>query len=103
MIKHFCDRCGKEIPPSNTRTYVQCRDQSGDVSFDFKSEYELCLECKDKLEVFLEGSSDTGSCEFCKDLDYLLGIVCYIPNDNGDAEFVPVNYCPKCGRKVDDE
>ena len=71
MIKHFCDRCGKEIPPSNTRTYVQCRDQSGDVSFDFKSEYELCLDCKDELEVFLEGSSESGSCEFCKDLEYL--------------------------------
>lgn len=102
MIKHFCDRCGKVIPINGQKTYVLPKDQCGDRLSDMQLEYELCFDCKDNLKEFLEGSGSS-PCEFCEDLDYLLGIVCYIPKDNGDAEFVPVNYCPKCGRKIGDE
>lgn len=58
MIKHFCDRCGGEIPKDDERTYVLPRDQSGDTSFGMKPEYELCLDCKHELEDFLGGKSN---------------------------------------------
>jgi hypothetical protein len=56
MIKHFCDRCGKEIPKNDERTYVTARNQLADICAGMKPEYELCLDCKHKLEKFLEGS-----------------------------------------------
>lgn len=106
MIKHFCDRCGDEIPKGEQRFYVLPKDQDGDTPIGMKPETELCPKCKQELKEFLVGeSTGTGdSCEFCRDLDYLSGIVCYIPDeDTGGAVFVPVNYCPKCGRKIGDE
>lgn len=59
MIKHFCDRCGKEIPKNDERTYVSCRNQNGDKSYGMNVEYELCLDCKHKLKDFLEGKDAT--------------------------------------------
>lgn len=59
MIKHFCDRCGDEIPKNDERTYIISRNQNGDVSVGMKPEYELCLKCKHKLEDFLEGKDAT--------------------------------------------
>ena len=54
MIKHFCDRCGREIHRLNTRTYVQLRDEIGDTPDNAKPEYELCESCEEKLVKFLE-------------------------------------------------
>ena len=41
-----------------------------------------------------------GSCSYCEDEDEMYNIVCYIPNDNGGATYVPINFCPNCGRKL---
>lgn len=59
MIKHFCDRCGSEIPKNDERTYVTPRNHMGDTSSGMKHEYELCLDCKHELEEFLEGKNVT--------------------------------------------
>ena len=59
MIKHFCDRCGNEIPKNDERTYVIVRNQLGDTPIGMKPEYELCLDCKHKFEDFLEGQNAT--------------------------------------------
>lgn len=58
MIKHFCDRCGDEIPKNDERTYVILRNQNGDTPVGTKPEYELCLNCKHELEDFLGGKSN---------------------------------------------
>ena len=53
-IRHFCDRCGKQIPPNAIRTYIRPVDQDGDpLLHGPQKEYELCLECREKLEAFL--------------------------------------------------
>ena len=54
MIKHFCDRCGNEIPKDGLWTYVITKDQCGDRLNEMKPEYELCFDCKDRLKEFLE-------------------------------------------------
>ena len=41
-------------------------------------------------------------CKYCSDLDVLMETVCYIPTDSGGAIDIPVNYCPACGRKLDE-
>lgn len=41
-------------------------------------------------------------CRYCEDSDWLYEIVCYVPADNGGSVDIPVNYCPVCGRKLDD-
>ena len=58
MIKHFCDRCGAEIPKNDQSTYVIPKDQDGDTPICMRLEYELCLCCKRKLIAFLEGRED---------------------------------------------
>ena len=55
MIRHYCDRCGNEIPKDDQRTYVQPRDQDMDVPIGMRQEYELCLNCKHDLKDFLAG------------------------------------------------
>lgn len=42
-------------------------------------------------------------CWLCEDYDTLVEMVCYLPNDNGGSTTIPINYCPVCGRKVDEE
>ena len=59
MIKHFCDRCGKEIPKNGQKTYVRVTDQDVEVPKGMKVEYELCMDCLDKLVDLLEGKDVT--------------------------------------------
>ena len=42
-------------------------------------------------------------CWLCDDYDILVEMVCYLPSENGGAATIPINYCPACGRKVDEE
>ena len=42
-----------------------------------------------------------GRCWLCDDYDRFVEIVCYLPNNNGGATDVPLNYCPNCGAKMD--
>ena len=58
MIKHFCDRCGKEIPKDGQKTYVKVVDQDVEVPNGMKVEYELCMDCLYKLVDFLEAKED---------------------------------------------
>jgi hypothetical protein len=58
MIKHFCDRCGNEIPKNDQRIYVRPIDQDADIPICMKPEYELCLKCKHELLDFLGGKPD---------------------------------------------
>ena len=39
-------------------------------------------------------------CIICSDSDSTSGIVCYMPNKNGEAKNIPINYCPVCGIAV---
>ena len=58
MIKHFCDRCGDEIPKDEERVYIRPKDQDADIPIGMRHEYELCLKCKRKLNEFLRGEQD---------------------------------------------
>ena len=42
-------------------------------------------------------------CPLCDDYDVLVEMVCYLPSESGGAWDIPINYCPICGRKVDEE
>ena len=55
MIKHFCDRCGNEIPKNGQKTYIVPKDQDGDKPIGMQPEYELCFDCKQDLNDFLAG------------------------------------------------
>lgn len=68
-IKHFCDRCGSEIPEGNLRTYIRPVDQDHDPALHgLKKEYELCLGCKHSLEHWLEAALGEERGENGKDL-----------------------------------
>lgn len=41
-------------------------------------------------------------CKYCEDLDNLYDIVCYIPTEDGDSIDIPVNFCPVCGRNLEE-
>lgn len=58
MIKHYCDRCGKEIPKNGQKTYVRVRDQREEVPKGVKVEYEICMDCLCALVDFSEGAED---------------------------------------------
>ena len=45
-------------------------------------------------------SVSNGRCWLCEDYDRLVEIVCYLPNDNGGATDISINYCPCCGNKI---
>ena len=55
-------------------------------------------EIKQKLNEF---HITMNRCEFCKDLDNIYEIVCYILTNNGSAIDIPINFCPNCGSKID--
>lgn len=58
MIKHFCDRCGREIPKNGQKTYVKVVDQDVETPKGMKVEYELCMDCLCELVDFLGGKQD---------------------------------------------
>lgn len=47
-----------------------------------------------------ETAEKSKSCQYCEDTDKLYDAVCYIPQDNGNAIDIFINYCPNCGRKL---
>lgn len=55
------------------------------------------IEIKEKLNKY---HIEMNKCELCKDIDRIYEMVCYIPTDNGGAIYVPINFCPKCGSKI---
>lgn len=58
MIKHYCDRCGKEIPIDGQKTFARIRDGYEEVPKGARVEYETCMDCLEKLCDFLEGTGD---------------------------------------------
>ena len=60
--------------------------------------YRNFMEIKEKLNNLQLKNNE---CGFCNDLDKIQKIVCYIPTDNGNAIDVPVNFCPKCSKKLE--
>lgn len=52
MTKTFCDRCGTGIPENHSIFVIRLvRD---DVQFFERSQYELCIQCKKDLSLFLK-------------------------------------------------
>lgn len=45
--KRICDRCGAEINPPNSITYVGIRRIKNDIN---DNDYELCVSCAVKLK-----------------------------------------------------
>ena len=50
-----------------------------------------------KLAIEALQERPKGRCRFCKDMDIINELVCYLPKENGSAVDVPINFCPKCG------
>lgn len=42
-------------------------------------------------------------CWLCDDYDVLIEIVCYLPYESGGSSTIPINYCPICGKKIQEE
>jgi hypothetical protein len=42
-------------------------------------------------------------CWLCDDYDVLVEIVCYLPYESGGSRTIPINYCPICGKKIEEE
>lgn len=93
-------------------TFKELREQSGMNMKQFAAHFEIpyrtiqnweagvnkCPEYLLKLMKFrLDHKESHGRCWVCEDEDRFNEIVCYIPNDNGGATDVPLNFCPKCG------
>ena len=63
----------------------------------------MVLEGREKFEKALKLAIEAlqerpkGRCRFCKDMDIINELVCYLPKENGSAVDVPINFCPKCG------
>ena len=50
-IKRICDRCGAEINPRESASFVQIKHACGDM---LDKETELCVSCKNQLKRWLE-------------------------------------------------
>ena len=50
--KLVCDRCGAEINPMSSMTYVRMQQLKMDVN---DNDYELCVSCAHKLRTWLSG------------------------------------------------
>ena len=48
--KTFCDRCGEEINPRGSVTYVGMRRLKMDIN---DNDYELCVSCAHELKLWL--------------------------------------------------
>lgn len=59
--------------------------------------FDYCSECWNS-----KCPDTTCGCDLCNDYDKFGSIVCYLPLDNGEAKTVPLNHCPKCGRRVEE-
>ena len=52
-IKRICDRCGAEIIPQNSATYVRIRSASDGRTGEY-NENELCVSCGMKIRELLK-------------------------------------------------
>lgn len=50
-IKRFCDRCGAEIHPSSSMTYISVKS----TGYAYAIDYELCESCAYELKLWLNG------------------------------------------------
>ena len=55
MTKRFCDRCGAEINPTTSATYVGTGNNKHDI---YDCEIELCVSCAFNLKKWLKGDED---------------------------------------------
>ena len=53
--KLICDRCGAEINPMSSMTYVRIQQLKMDVD---DNDYELCVSCAHKLRAWLSGEEN---------------------------------------------
>lgn len=53
--KRVCDRCGAEIKPFNSVTYVGIRLVKYDITGD---DYELCVSCAHELRKWFTGEEN---------------------------------------------
>ena len=53
--KLVCDRCGAEINPMSSMTYVRMQQLKMDVN---DNDYELCVSCAYKLRAWLSGEEN---------------------------------------------
>lgn len=79
-----CFRCGGKVEED-----FLCRIRCTKCGYDFQTM---------SIDPDFEPKED--ACEYCKDVDTLYDLVCYIPTKNGFSIDVPVNYCPVCGRNL---
>lgn len=97
-------------------TFKELREQSGmsrtqfaeyfGIPYRTVQDWELGnRECKDYLielmEYKLKHREKHGHCGFCEDYDRMNEVVCYLPNNNGGATDVPLNFCPCCGADLE--
>lgn len=52
--KRVCDRCGMDISPFNSVTYVGMRNHKNDIN---DQDYELCCSCAMWLRKYLAGEA----------------------------------------------
>ncbi len=50
-IKRFCDRCGAEIHPSSSMTYISAKS----AGYSYAIDYKLCGPCAYELKLWLNG------------------------------------------------
>lgn len=94
---------GYFYPPVGTLGTVVNYDEDGlKVRWDSGTEGDGIWWCDfNDVEVVTETTNKT--CWLCDDLDTTINVVCYLPKDNGDATSIELNYCPVCGRLLNDQ
>ena len=53
--KLICDRCGAEINPKSSVTYVGMRTRKNDIN---DNDYELCVSCAHELREWFKGEKE---------------------------------------------
>lgn len=83
---------------NNINTIEQLENMDDDGLMNMRSMGKKTLEeIKEKLNEF---HVMMNKCEFCRNLDKVYEMVCYVPTDNGSSINIPINFCPKCGSKI---
>ena len=60
MTKHFCDKCGKELPPQpydNVKVGANwlCHGEDSEYSSWKNTSYDICQECAVEIMSFIAG------------------------------------------------